>query len=113
MNGFAKARFAVLAAAAATLAGQASPASALTASGLRGVPAATSAGLVKVHDRWSDDDEGDRHWRRHHRDDGVEAPFTRVETGHRVVVDAPFAHIAVGRNGRHIVAPFVDLWLPR
>ena len=40
----------------------------------------------------------------------VHAPFTRVETGRRTVVDAPFVHVYSGRHGNHIVAPFVDLW---
>ena len=43
----------------------------------------------------------------------VDAPYTHVETGDRVVVDAPFAHVYSGRHGQHIVAPFVDLWVPR
>lgn len=32
--------------------------------------------------------------------------------GRGVVVDAPFAHVYVGPYGRHIVAPFVNLWVP-
>jgi hypothetical protein len=28
------------------------------------------------------------------------------------VVDAPFAHVYSGRRGHHVVAPFVDLWVP-
>jgi hypothetical protein len=43
----------------------------------------------------------------------VDAPYTHVETGDRVVVDAPFAHVYSGRHGQHLVAPFVDLWVPR
>jgi hypothetical protein len=60
---------------------------------------------------------------RHHRYDRdyhdydtgavVDAPYAHVETGDRVVVDAPFAHVYSGRHGQHIVAPFVDLWVPR
>lgn len=56
-----------------------------------------------------------RHFRkygRHHHSHVVRAPFTRVETGRRVIVDAPFAHVYVGR-GVHVRAPFVDLWVPR
>ena len=74
-------------------------------------------GLVMIHG--GDDEDDDRAWRhrrhRHHHDadEVVEAPFTRVEHGRRVVVDAPFAHVYVDRYGRHIVAPFVDLHLPR
>jgi hypothetical protein len=61
--------------------------------------------------------EGDRDWhiRHHHayvRDRTVDAPFAHVESGRHTIVDAPFAHVYVGRHGRHIVAPFVDLWMP-
>lgn len=47
-------------------------------------------------------------------DDGVvEAPYTRVETRGRVIVDAPYAHVYVGRgHGVHVRAPFVNLWVP-
>ena len=83
--------------------------------------AASRPALVMVHADWSDEDEHAWRKRRHHHhahglDDGevvVEAPFTRVEHGRRVVVDAPFAHVYADRYGRHIVAPFVDLRLPR
>lgn len=77
-------------------------------------PGATSA-VVKVHGDW-DDEDGRWQRRRHHHhghDHTVDAPFTHVETGRRVVVDAPFAHVTVDRYGRHIRAPFVNLWLPR
>ncbi len=44
----------------------------------------------------------------------VRAPFTRVETGRRVIVDAPFASVYVNRrHGVHVRAPFVNLWVPR
>ena len=79
--------------------------------------AATSSPVVRVnHDSW--DDEWDRpRYRyyghhRYYRGEVVDAPFAHVETGRRVVVDAPFAHVYVGRRGHHIVAPFVDLWVP-
>lgn len=75
------------------------------------------AAVVKVHGSWHDDDDDGAYYRvyhRHHdRDEVVDAPFTHVESGRRVVVDAPFAHVAVNRNGRHIVAPFVNIWVPR
>ncbi len=90
------------------------PASAFSGPGLQAATA--TAAVIKVHDRWNDDENyRDHHWRHHHRqhDDVVDAPFTHVETGHRVIVDAPFAHVAVGAYGRHVVAPFVDLWVPR
>ena len=87
---------------------------------------AANGHVIKVHDRWRDDDDDDdreyrrqrhghqaRYYDRYNDDDVVEAPFTRVEHGRRVVVDAPFAHVYVGRRGRHIVAPFVNIWIPR
>ena len=80
---------------------------------------AEKSAVIKVHGSWRDDDdddndEDDREYRhRHHRAAVFDAPFTRVETGRRVVVDAPFAHVSVHRHGRHIVAPFVNLWIPR
>lgn len=116
MHIIAKAHCAVIAAAMAMTVAIAAPASAFSASGLRAASLAPTA-TVKIHDHWNDDEDyDDHHWRRHHRhhhDDVVDAPFTHVESGHRVIVDAPFAHVAVGRYGRHIVAPFVDLWVPR
>jgi UTP:GlnB (protein PII) uridylyltransferase len=112
----AKAHCAIMATALAMTVAAAVPASAFTASGLRAAPAVPAV-TVKIHDHWNDDEDYDDHHRRrhhrHHHDDVVDAPFTHVETGHRVTVDAPFAHVAVGRYGRHIVAPFVDIWVPR
>lgn len=68
-----------------------------------------------AHDDWDDEEvhQYGAHYRRHHAEHHVDAPFTRVESGRRVIVDAPFAHVYVGREGRHVVAPFVDLWIPR
>jgi hypothetical protein len=45
----------------------------------------------------------------------VEAPYTRVESGRKLAVDAPYAFVRVNRRtGRVIVrAPFVDLDVPR
>ncbi len=70
---------------------------------------AHGSGLIKVHDA-DDEYRWHRHHRRHH---SVDAPYTRVEAGRRVIVDAPFASVYVGREGRHIRAPFVNLWVPR
>ena len=69
--------------------------------------------VVKVHGDWDNEDGRWERHRHHHREHSVEAPFTEVETGRRVVVDAPFAHVTVDRHGRHIRAPFVNLWIPR
>jgi hypothetical protein len=127
MHIFEKAHFAEMAAIFATALAMAvitaAPASAFTASGMRAAPVVPTI-AVNIHDRryndrWNDDNDDevydDHHHRhhRHHHDDVVDAPFTHVESGHRVIVDAPFAHVAVGRYGRHIVAPFVDIWVPR
>ena len=45
----------------------------------------------------------------------VEAPHTRVETGRRVGVDAPYAFVRVDRKtGRVVVrAPFANIDVPR
>ena len=112
MSIFAKTRCAILATAFVMPMIGTSPASAFASLGLR---ATAPAAAIQVHDRWyGDEDYSGRHYiRRHHHDDVVDAPFTHVETGQRVIVDAPFAHVAVGPHGRHIVAPFVDLWVPR
>jgi hypothetical protein len=79
--------------------------------------AASNTGIILAHDSWRDGEdwrESRRSRRRHHdRDDVVDAPFTHVEHSRRVVVDAPFAHVTVGRDGRHVVAPLVNLWIPR
>jgi hypothetical protein len=95
----------------------AAPAFALSKVSRHSLSDRTTAAVIPVHNRWNDDDNyGWRHHPRndrHHRRDVVDAPFTRVETNHRVIVDAPFAHVTVTRRGRHVVAPFVDLWLPR
>ena len=77
---------------------------------------AASPAIVRVHDDlWDDRWERPRYryYRPHYyRGEVVDAPFAHVETGRRVIVDAPFAHVYVGPRGRHIVAPFVDLWVP-
>ena len=117
MRDFAKARCAILSAAMLLPFAATAPASAFSGPGLRAAVIDTPTAVVKVSDRWADDDEDrDHRWHRHHRhhyDEVVDAPFTHVQSGHRVIVDAPFAHVAVGRYGRHVVAPFVDLWVPR
>jgi hypothetical protein len=64
----------------------------------------TSSNLVKVR-------HGDS--RRYRRGHVVDAPFAHVESRRHTVVDAPFVHVYKGRHGKHIVAPFVDLWEPR
>jgi hypothetical protein len=78
MHIFSKAHCAVIATALAMTLTAAAPASAFSASGFRAASPAPAT-IVKIHDRWNDDDE----------------------------------NYAVGRYGRHIVAPFVDIWVPR
>lgn len=80
----------------------AAPASAVSPGGRSAVTTGSESAVIKVHRR-----------AHHHHRHVVHAPFTRVQRGRRVVVDAPFTYVSVGRRGRHIVAPFVDLWLPR
>lgn len=111
---FENVQYAVLAGIAALCAAGATPAFAVTAHSMRAAiaPSAAASDIVKVHAR----QYRHKHHRRHRI---VEAPFTRVETNRhygakrRVVVDAPFAHVMVGRHGRRIIAPFVDIWIPR
>lgn len=73
--------------------------------------------VIKVHVR--SHRHGYRHQRHlhHHRRRHVDAPFTHVETQHgkrrRVIFEVPFTSVYVGRHGRHIRAPFVNLWIPR
>ena len=89
--------------------------------GLSAAKSDTGAGITKVHgEDWHDDDDWEdddyEYRRQHHRHHGrrhIDAPYAHVETGRHVVVDAPFAHVYVGRHGRRIVAPFVDIWVPR
>ncbi|SFV28001.1 hypothetical protein [Hyphomicrobium facile] len=74
---------------------------------------AGEASTSLVHVDYRGDDRRYRHQHRHYRNRGrhvVHAPFTRVESGRRTVVDAPFVHVYKDRHGKHIVAPFVDLY---
>jgi hypothetical protein len=84
-------------------AANAAPGAGATAAGNR------ASNVVKVDYRARDR----RHYRRYRRGHVVDAPFAHVESGRRTVVDAPFVHVYKGRHGKHIVAPFVDIWEPR
>ena len=101
----------VMAASAVTANGNAAP-----QKGWHAKAAAAHPAIILAHDSWRDGDDW-RERRRARRDDTrdeiVDAPFTHVENGRRVIVDAPFALVTVDRNGRHVVAPFVNLWIPR
>ncbi|RUP09715.1 hypothetical protein [Hyphomicrobium sp.] len=88
-------------------------AAAMIASAANATPVAKPAGkasanVVKVD--YDYDRDGHRHYHRRHGRHVVHAPFTRVESGRRTVVDAPFVHVYKGRHGKHVVAPFVDIW---
>jgi hypothetical protein len=58
----------------------------------------------------SSGDKADRD-RRRERDVKVDAPYTRVEAGRRVRVDAPFADVDVNSDRRRVrvLAPFADV----
>jgi hypothetical protein len=43
----------------------------------------------------------------------VDAPAARVDTRGPVSVDAPGTHVGVHRGHVRVIAPFVDLWIPR
>lgn len=53
-----------------------------------------------------------RYHRRYRGREIVDAPYAYVDSGRETIVDAPFTHVYVGRHGRVISAPFVELWLP-
>jgi len=74
--------------------------------------ACTHSPVVRVG---SDEAYEDRRNRRHDRDRGpvVDAPFAHVDAGDPVIVDAPGTHVGVHRGHVHVVAPFVNLWIPR
>lgn len=121
-HAFSKTKFLALIAALVAAVLSVTPASALSAPKRQALASASSDGVIKVH---SKNVHSKRHYhKRHHkhaykhhrRHRIVEAPFTRVETRHRyrrdVLVDAPFAFVAVNRHGRYVRAPFVDLWVP-
>lgn len=74
------------------------------------VQSGSASNLVKVRDTRAYRSRSYRHHPRYRRGRVVHAPFARVETGRRTVVDAPFVHVYKGRRGKHIVAPFVDMW---
>lgn len=86
------------------------------ASGAAAAPGAPAPGREPsaIH-RVGDDGAGIR---REQRDaDGrgvvVDAPAARVDTRGPVSVDAPGTHVGVHRGHVRVIAPFVDLWIPR
>lgn len=101
---------AALAVAAAILGAGGTVAAPLTA--MQQAAARQDSAVVKVHRRsYRHRHYTGRHY--HRRTRVVEAPFTYVESGRRVLVEAPFATVYVGRHGRYVRAPFVNLWIPR
>jgi hypothetical protein len=78
--------------------------------------AAASPGGAKVHAapsvivRVNEDDSYRRPYR---RGSVVDAPTTHVDTRGPVIVDAPFAHVGVSGNRVRVIAPFVNLSIPR
>ncbi len=79
------------------------------------MPAAAikQATIVKIHaSRRHHKRHHHRHYDHRHGDHVVDAPFAYVESGRHTYVEAPFTGVYVGRRGRRVVAPFVDLWIP-
>jgi hypothetical protein len=106
---------AALALMAAGLALSAPPASAGPLGAYR-APETSASAVIRVHDRWYDDDDDYRHYKRRYYKRGyVRAPFTRVYTrGYRFTsVDAPFASVRVRPWGTWVRAPFVNIYVPR
>ncbi len=70
--------------------------------------AAPQSLIVRVND-----DDGYRYRRHYRRDRVVDAPFTHVDSRGPVVVDAPFTHVGVSGDRVRVIAPFVNLSIPR
>lgn len=116
-HAFSKTKYLTLIAAFVAAALSVTPASALPAPKRHALASASSDGVINVHNKRHYHKRHHNHaYKQHRRHRIVEAPFTRVETGHHyrrdVLVDAPFAFVAVNRHGRYVRAPFVDLWIP-
>ena len=63
--------------------------------------------------RINDDDDGYRYRRYHRRGRVVDAPYTHVDSRGPVIVDAPFTHVGVSGSRVRVIAPFVNLSIPR
>ncbi len=70
-----------------------------------------SAIVLVGDDAAYEDRHGDREVPR--RGAVVDAPLAHVESGDPVIVDAPGTHVGIHRGHVHVVAPFVNLWIPR
>jgi hypothetical protein len=80
--------------------------------------AAASPGGAKVHAAPSvivrvNEDDSYRYRRPYRRGSVVDAPTTHVDTRGPVIVDASFAHVGVSGNRVRVIAPFVNLSIPR
>jgi hypothetical protein len=81
--------------------------------GRSSIGAADRSAVIPIGDD-GDYDRGDgRRYRYGRRGVVVDSPYARVDTGDPVVVDAPFAHVHVGRGRVRVLAPFVNLSIPR
>jgi hypothetical protein len=79
--------------------------------GRMGATAADRSAVIRVGG--NDNSRDDRPYRSERRGVVVDAPYAHVETGNPVVVDAPFAHVRVGPGRVRVIAPFVNLSVPR
>jgi len=92
---------------------------ALAAAGCLDTAAASSPGTASVHAAPPalivrvNDDDGYRYHRPYRRGRVVDAPFTHVDSRRPVIVDAPFTHVGVWGNRVRVIAPFVNLSIPR
>ena len=78
-----------------------------------GIGAADRSAVIRIGDD-GDYDRGDgRRYRYGRRGVVVDGPYARVDAGDPVIVDAPFAHVRVGRGRVRVLAPFVNLSIPR
>ncbi len=96
----------LIAVAAVAVTGCMSAASALSLDAAIRAAAAHSA-VIRVSD---DDGTYRRHYRRGRV---VNAPYTHVDTRGPVVVDAPYTHVRVSRGRVRVIAPYVNLSIPR
>jgi hypothetical protein len=92
---------------------------AIAAAGALNTAAAVSAGGTNLHAAPQslivrvNDDDGYRYRRHYRRGRGVDAPFTHVDSRGPVIADAPFTHVGVWDNHVRVIAPFVNLSIPR
>lgn len=79
-----------------------------------GIKAAPQSAVVRASD--DDDYYERRHHRRHRygrRGPVVDTPYARVDAGDPVIVDAPYTYVGVHRGHVRVIAPYVNLWIPR